>query len=294
MERLERLLQGRIRRSVPLRGGCIAQAARVEFTDGRTFFCKTMPQSEILLREAAGLRALAATRTVAVPGVILAEPGLLVLDFVEPARTASRAQERALGRTLAWLHRLPQEAFGFTEDNFLGSSPQKNTPACPFEPADPTGGWARFFLEYRIRFQLRLAERHGLATPELRRACDDLAACLEPLLATAREAPCLLHGDLWGGNFLPGADGEAYVIDPACSWGHREADLAMTELFGGFSEDFYKSYQEHYPLVPGYRDRAEVYRLYHLFNHLNLFGTAYYGQVMTTLRGILRAAQTVR
>jgi fructosamine-3-kinase len=168
----------------------------------------------------------------------------------------------AMGRVLAALHRRTGPRFGWHRDNYIGLTPQEN---------GWCDDWAEFWRERRIRPQL---ERAGLSV--------DLAQ-LDELLEGHQPQPSLLHGDLWSGN--AGFTGEGPVVfDPAVHYGDREADLAMTELFGGFPKEFYRAYDEAYPLAEGYEKRKHLYNLYHLLNHLNLFGSGYLGQVKATLR----------
>jgi fructosamine-3-kinase len=165
------------------------------------------------------------------------------------------------------LHRQGSPSFGWHRDSHIGSTPQPNT---------PTTDWAAFWRDQRLGFQLHLAAANGYART-LQPAADRLLADLEALLSH-RPAPSLLHGDLWGGNLGFLRDGEPVIYDPAVYYGDREADLAMTELFGGFGGDFYAAYREAWPLDPGYGVRKTLYNLYHILNHLNLFGSGYLGQ----------------
>jgi protein-ribulosamine 3-kinase len=165
----------------------------------------------------------------------------------------------AMGRLLAHLHRQTGPRFGWQRDNYIGLAPQKNA---------WRDDWAEFFLECRLRPQ---ASKAGVALPSLE------------LLERHKPQPSLLHGDLWSGNAGFTSDG-AVVFDPAVYYGDREADLAMTELFGGFPREFYAAYNAAWPLDPGYEKRKHLYNLYHLLNHLNLFGGGYLGQVKETLR----------
>ena len=146
------------------------------------------------------------------------------------------------------------------------------------EGLDSSGaGWPAFFLERRLRFQVSLAGSNGHG-PELERLLDRAENRICSLLAGATEPPSLLHGDLWGGNFIVDNRGQACLIDPAVYFGHREADLAMTRLFGGFDASFYHAYQEALPLAQGHEERLAIYQLYHVLNHLNLFGGGYFEQ----------------
>ena len=191
----------------------------------------------------------------------------LVLEFLELEASGDWA---ALGRMLAQLHRQTGPRFGWSRDNFIGETPQKNA---------WHDDWPSFFAECRLAPQLRLAEARGYRF-EIGDVTD--------LLARHRPPPSLLHGDLWRGNaaFTQGAP---VLFDPAVYYGDREADLAMSELFGGFAPQFYAAYQAAYPLEPGYALRKHLYNLYHLLNHLNLFGGGYLEQVKAALGLLLRA-----
>lgn len=215
--------------------------------------------------EADGLQAMAAAG-VRVPeplahGVAAGEAYLL-LEYLD---LKSGGDWTALGRALARAHRQTAPHFGWRRDNYIGSTPQRN---------GWRGDWRTFFAECRLAPQLELARAKGF-TIELGKALDALAGY--------RPEPSLLHGDLWSGNagFTP--DGAPVLFDPAVYYGDREADLAMTELFGGFPAQFYEAYETAYPLAPGYAVRKHLYNLYHLLNHVNLFGAGYLEQVEATL-----------
>ena len=258
------------RQRQPLGGGCINQAWRVG--DGeRDFFVKTNSVAvaqTMFEAEAAALAELAATGAVRVPLPVehgtAAGLAFLVLEYLPLGGGGTRALE-ILGRRLAALHRIPQPFFGWHRDNTIGSTPQPN------ERGDD---WIAFWRERRLGFQLDLAARNGHGG-ELRRRGEQLLARFAELFAGYRLVPALLHGDLWGGNVGCTVEGEPVIFDPACYYGDREADLAMTELFGGFPERFYAAYREALPLDVGYPQRRTLYNLYHVLNHLNLFGGGY-------------------
>jgi fructosamine-3-kinase len=258
----------------PVSGGCINEARRIDLSDGRRYFLKTNAHQlpGLFGCEAAGLNALRAAGALRVPMPIAHHddtpdaPGFLVLEYVDSAGQGRRFQEN-LGHGLANLHRgTHAPRFGFQEDNYLGNTPQMN-------------GWLEDWVEFwrvrRLGFQLELVRRNGIGDSEFSRLGDRLMDRLEEYLATPDEPPCLLHGDLWGGNVLADERGNPVLIDPAAYYGRREADLAMTMLFGGFSARFYAAYEETFPLAPGSEVRLDLYKLYHLLNHLNLFGAGY-------------------
>jgi fructosamine-3-kinase len=211
--------------------------------------------------EADGLRALGAV--VRVPRILEHGADFIVLEKLDLKRSGDWA---AMGRMLAKLHRSHGERFGWHRDNFIGLSPQLNK---------WTDEWAEFFAEQRLKPQIERAKQYAIELPDVRK-----------LLADHEPKPSLLHGDLWAGNAGFIEEGPV-LFDPAVYYGDREADLAMTELFGGFPEDFYSSYQKEFPLEEGYERRKHLYNLYHLLNHLNIFGGGYLGQVNATV-GLLR------
>jgi len=265
----------------PVGGGCISEAQVVELADGRRHFVKSKRAAPAAMfeREAEGLRALEAVGALRVPRGAeagrAAEVAWIAMEAIESAPRAPRFWED-FGEGFARLHREGRaERFGFPHDNFLGSTPQPN---------GWLDDWTEFWRQRRIGFQLRLARERGRSDAELDRLGDRLLARLDDLLAGVDEPPSLLHGDLWGGNFLTGPEGEPVLVDPACSYGHREADLAMTRLFGGFDRRFYAAYEAAWPLAPDHEDRRPLYELYHLLNHLNLFGGGYRGQCLAILR----------
>jgi fructosamine-3-kinase len=261
-------------------GGCISAASRL--SDGeRSYFVKVNDASRIAMFEAErdGLEAIAETGTLRVPRPVCA--GLaggrsyLVLEHVEMggSRAGSAAQA---GRGLAAMHRNTARAFGWDRDNTIGATPQPN----PW-----TRSWIDFWREHRLGFQLNLAAQGGQGG-RLQRLGERLLVAL-PALLTHAPTPSLLHGDLWGGNIGYAAGGEPVVFDPAVYYGDREADLAMTELFGGFGADFYAAYREAWPLDAGYAVRRVLYNLYHVLNHLNLFGGGYRGQAEDMMERLL-------
>ncbi|BAV32405.1 hypothetical protein SCL_0081 [Sulfuricaulis limicola] len=259
-------------------GGCINSATVVQ--DGRQrYFVKLNDAARLSMfeAEAEGLEEIAQTRSVRVPLPLCAGmvdgSAYLVLEHLDLESAGTRSLER-LGHELAQMHRATQKLFGWHRDNTIGSTPQINTPG-----AD----WVEFWREHRLGFQLRLAARHGR---DLLRQGERLMADLDHFFRSYRPAPSLLHGDLWGGNV--GATGQQPVIfDPAVYYGDREADIAMTELFGGFSARFHRAYGEAWPLDDGYKVRKTLYNLYHILNHFNLFGGGYGSQAERMIDSLL-------
>jgi fructosamine-3-kinase len=212
-----------------------------------------------------------------VPRPLLVGERFLLLEYLEPAPPGPRAWE-VLGRQLAALHAHTAPAFGFPHANYLGSTPQPNT---------TTADGFQFFGEQRLLFQARLAHERGLLPAEGLHQAERLAGRLSELVPA--QPASLIHGDLWSGNVIPGPDGALGLIDPAAHYGWAEAELAMTALFGGFPAGFYSAYAEAAlalgrPLAPGWRERFPIYNLYHLLNHLNLFGRSYLGEVAALLQ----------
>ena len=233
--------------------------------------------------EAHGLQALAGAGGLAVPAVIDAgragDAAYLALEWIDfGGRTA--LAERRLGAGLARQHRATADQFGWHRHNTIGATPQRNT---------QTADWIEFLRRERLGFQLDLAARRGLPG-ELLAHGRRLLAGLEAFFPGHRPGPSLLHGDLWSGNWGADADGSPYIFDPAVYHGDREADLAMTRLFGGFGRGFYTAYEEAWPLPRGWERRVDLYNLYHLLNHFNLFGAGYLSQVASCLSRLLDSA----
>ena len=274
--------------AVAVGGGSINQAFRVSCSDRSQRFVKTSPEASLLVfqREADGLQALGAPGILRVPESSLAATAngqaFLILDWIETGSPANDFQA-TFGRQLARLHRATAESdeskgrFGFGHDNWIGATPQPN---------GWKDDWVDFWREHRLGFQLDLARKNGLSDPELDRLGENLLNNLERWIDLPEEPPCLLHGDLWGGNYLVDQEGDPVLIDPATYYGHREAELAMTRLFGGFQQAFYTAYEDEWPLPTGSETRLKLYELYHLLNHLNLFGRGYRGSCLGILRGV--------
>lgn len=250
-------------------GGCINAAYRIEGC-GQRYFVKLNDSAKTAMfeAEAAGLNEIAQTRTLRVPRPICqgANDGQawLALEYIA-IRGGHADSMLKLGQRLAMMHETHAESFGWRRDNTIGATAQINTQA---------DDWTAFWREHRLGYQLRLAIANG-HRGRLQKQGERLLVGLNALLARHKPRPSLLHGDLWGGNIGFDADGEPLVFDPAVYFGDREADLAMTELFGGFSADFYAAYNERMPIDAGYEVRKTLYNLYHVLNHLNLFGATY-------------------
>jgi len=274
----------RIAERRPVGGGCINDAEVLTLADGRRFFAKSnaaMPPG-MFEREAEGLAALADVGAIRVPKPVCTgggdgrTPAFLVLEFIDSAPRRADFQEE-LGRRLALLHRKSQsDRFGFDLDNYIGSTPQPN---------GWCDDWVEFRRERRLRFQFDLARRNGF---DFGKDAQRLLDALPEIIGEPAEPPCLLHGDLWSGNVMADQRGEPVLIDPGAYYGRREADIAMTMLFGGFTAEFFRAYEEAWPFAPGRERRLEVYKLYHVLNHANLFGGGYADSARSAIGRILR------
>ena len=266
----------------PVTGGDSNRAFRVQDRQGRSFFVKInrAERVEMFVAESEGLRELAQARTVRVPAPVCVGTNqgyaYLVMEYLRLGAASERRMED-LGSRLARLHRVSRDSFGWHMDNTLGETPQPNP---------PSSDWVAFWQEHRLGHQLRLAAVNGLPGA-LQDAGERLAADLPRFFSRYQPRPSLLHGDLWHGNkgFL--TTGEPVLFDPAVYFGDREADLAMTELFGLFPAGFYAAYEAVWPLDDGYAARRALYQSYQLLNHANLFGGPYVDQAQRALGAAL-------
>ncbi|MGZ5043947.1 MAG: fructosamine kinase family protein, partial [Methylobacter sp.] len=247
-----------------------------------SFFVKLNTPERLAMfeAEAAGLQALMQTQAIRVPKVIACgrtpDHAFLVLEYIELHSLNSRS-EQLLGQQLAQLHLQKQAYFGWHSDNTIGSTVQVNA---------HYHDWIPFWQEQRLGYQLKLAAAKGY-DGRLQTLGDKLCSNLSPFFSGYQPQPALVHGDLWGGNVATDEQGNPVIYDPACYFGDRETDMAMTELFGGFSSTFYQAYQAVYPLTSGYARRKTLYNLYHILNHLNLFGRSYLHQAENMLDKLL-------
>ena len=268
----------RIEHATPVAGGCIHRCFVLE-GGGRRYFAKTNDSSTLdsFAAEADGLAALAAAGA-RVPAPLCrgqaSEHAFLVLEHLELRGNGDYA---ALGRSLAAVHSVHGETFGWHRDNYIGRTVQLNR---------RSASWSDFWRETRLGPQLELARKNRLGRDLVGKG-ERLAEALPRLLSRHAPAASLLHGDLWSGNSGFLADGTPVLFDPAVYWGDREADLAMTELFGGFPQDFYSAYAKAAPLAPGYAVRKTLYNLYHVLNHANLFGGGYAAQAERMIERLL-------
>jgi fructosamine-3-kinase len=278
---IEKCTGSRVRSAVSLSGGCISDAYKVELVSGKTAFLKTNPDGDMFIKEANGLKELAMANAIRVPEVICCEKDFILLQFISPGSRSNNFFED-FGINFARLHQFTGSYFGFYENNYIGSNIQVNIPE-----ENEKNNWTSFYFNKRLLFQYNLAEKNGYTASELKKGFKALENRIEDILIGSDEPPSLLHGDLWSGNYITDENGNACLIDPAVYYGHREADLAMTKLFGGFPDKFYNAYKEYFPLKSGYEYRESIYKLYHVMNHLNLFGTGYYSQALAILRSYI-------
>lgn len=260
-------------------GGCINQAYKLIGKD-KTYFVKLNQASsvEMFAAEAMALEQIYSTNTIRVPKPICwgmtSNNSYIVLEWLDLS-SGNNQSWLEMGRKLALLHKQGNSnQYGWHRNNTIGSTPQINT-WCD--------DWADFFAEYRIGYQLNLANRRGGNFPNTTKVKEAVRERLKRITPQ----PSLLHGDLWSGNAGCITTGEPVIIDPATYYGHRETDIAMTELFGGFPAAFYQGYNEKWQLDQGYQQRKTLYNLYHILNHFNLFGYGYVSQAASIIRQIL-------
>ncbi len=246
----------------------------------KRLFTKTAAASafDMFDAEAEGLRALAATKTVRVPEVVACaikeNKAFISLEWIDFEPTSAKT-ERLLGEQLAALHRCTAEQFGWHRDNTIGLTQQRNT---------QTGDWVAFFRKHRLEYQLDLAASRGFGG-ELQTLGKRLMDDLDAFFVGYEPVPSLLHGDLWGGNW-GATNSQPIIFDPAVHYGDRECDIAMTKLFGGFGRAFYEAYHSAWPLADGCEARQLIYQLYHVLNHLNLFGVSYLARAIQLMRSL--------
>jgi len=257
-------------------GGCISNAYKVRLKNDKHVFLKVNPSvnKDMFSAEAHGLQELSKAGVIRIPEVIGFNNDFILIEYIDSSHKQKKFSED-FGRKFAMLHKFHSDYFGFYEDNYIGSNPQKNIAS-----ENEKLSWVNFYSNNRLLYQFNLAERLGNSTSELNRSRSKLENKIDTIIAETDEKPSLLHGDLWGGNYIIDETGYPCLIDPAVYYGNREADLAMTKLFGGFDSKFYAAYTEVFPLSEGYEYRENIYKLYHILNHMNLFGSGYYGQCL--------------
>ncbi|UOE46362.1 fructosamine kinase family protein [Mucilaginibacter sp. SMC90] len=270
-------LNAKIKSISPVAGGDINQAYRLQTALDR-FFIKINSLHKfpgMFESEVEGLAAISKTNAIAVPNVILrgdtGDESYLILEWID-AGQINNVSSKKLGYQLAQMHRATSAQFGFDADNYMGSLHQSNR---------PRDNWAQFFIEERLQPMIKMAADKGELNKNDVHQFDLLYKKLPGLFT--EEPPALLHGDLWGGNYLISSEGKPYLIDPAVSYGNREFDIAMTTLFGGFDRAFYEAYNNEFQLLPGWQQRLKLWNLYPLLVHVNLFGGMYAKQVRDNL-----------
>lgn len=253
---------------------------RVSCGDAAWFVKTAQDARDLFDAEADGLKALAECKAIRVPRLLAAGEqdgeAFLVMEWLSQGQKTS-ATAAKLGKQLARQHQCLGQHFGWRQNNFIGATPQFNT---------PEKDWVKFFREHRLGFQFRLAAENGFRGT-LQEQGARLLEMLPAFYSSYMPQPSLLHGDLWGGNWGVLETGEPVIFDPAVYYGDREAEIAMTELFGGFWQEFYSAYNAALPLDSGYKIRRDLYSLYHVLNHLNLFGGGYLRQAQELMAHLL-------
>ncbi len=262
-------------------GGCINQGYKIQSLD-RQYFVKLNQASlvEMFVAEALGLKQMHQTQTLTIPYPVcwgtVGNSCYIVLEWLELGGRSNSEAWSKMGRQLAQMHQQgTSDRFGWKMNNTIGSTPQINT---------WMDNWGDFFAEQRIGYQLRLAKTRGGNFPDT----NQVIAAVKEHLADREPVASIVHGDLWSGNASVTVEGEPVIFDPATYYGDRETDIAMTELFGGFPQSFYQGYNQQWELDSGYKKRKNIYNLYHILNHFNLFGGGYGSQANSMIRKILK------
>lgn len=263
-------------------GGCINDSRIVRLKDGRQFFIKTHPKasafSDLFKTEYKALQLLAEPNVIHVPKPIAYDDDFIVMDVFKEGAKANDWQEQ-MGRRLAELHKATQKSqYGFEENNYIGTTKQIN---------HWSDSWLHFWREQRLAHQLKLFAEKTQQNDPLLKAGEQLLNKLDSLIGKITEPAVLLHGDLWSGNTAANEKGEPIIFDPASYYGHREAEIGMMRMFGGFAARCEAAYAEIWPLQQGSEQRISLYRLYHELNHLNLFGSGYYQSCLTTVKALI-------
>lgn len=260
----------------PVGGGCISNTVKLS-TKNKAYFLKWKQGSfGMFEKECLGLKFIKKSKSLKVPNTYLVGElegkGFLLMEFLDSGITNSKYWEK-LGNGLAQLHKKTNTYYGLDHDNYIGSLTQINK---------QSKTWSDFFIIQRLMPQVKLANSKGLLDSIALKLFDTLYLQINNLIP--EEVPALLHGDLWSGNIHCGLNSEPYLIDPAVYYGHREAELAFTKLFGGFNDAFYDSYDQSFPMISGFESRIELFNLYPLLVHLNLFGQSYLPSILKTLK----------
>ncbi|MEM9400330.1 MAG: fructosamine kinase family protein [Verrucomicrobiota bacterium] len=263
-------------------GGCINEAYIISSESGKSFFTKLNKTSLLSMFEAEfdALKIIDETKTIRVPKPVAVgnseNKSFIVLEYIRMGSNTSPECQKLMGQRLALMHKQTGKQFGWFCNNTIGSTPQINTPC---------SDWIEFYTRDRLAFQFSLAREKGLRIDGEEKLYDKISDFFEDY----DPEPSLLHGDLWSGNASSDEKGEPVIYDPATYYGDRETDLAFTEMFGGFTQDFYQAYTSEYPIDPGFNIRKELYNLYHVLNHYNLFGGGYGTQASNMVNHLLNS-----
>ena len=250
--KIEELLNTKIKTIQSVGGGCIANACQVLTEKEEKYFYKSYSNNEILKCEINGLNELHLAKNIKIPKVIIAEDDFALMEFINQSNRGKNFFE-TFGRSFAQLHKYSSDNFGFYENNFIGANRQVNQPI--------SNNWTEFYFQNRLLYQFKLAEKNGYVDNNFRDLFYRLENRIDSILTGCENIPSLLHGDLWSGNYLCDENGAACLIDPAVYYGNREADLAMTKLFGGFDTSFYSAYNEEYKLPNDWKYRENIFIL---------------------------------
>lgn len=275
LESLPTSLNSQISEAKLVTGGDINKAAKIELSDGKKFFLKwnLKAPANFFSVEAKGLETLKAAKThIVIPNVIDIGSSHLVLEWLEHGEAAPNSC-RAIGEGLAQMHKVSHEFFGLDYQNYIGTLVQKNA---------FSKNWLDFYISQRIEPQIKMAVDSNKLDTDLAHNLDSFTKNISSLLPI--EKPSLIHGDLWSGNFMTLIHDEVSIFDPAIYYGHREMDLAMSHLFGGFSKEFYRAYESEFPLEPGFKERITIHQLYPILVHVNLFGGGYIQQAKSIIQ----------
>lgn len=274
--------QAEFEKSKTAHGGCINDSRIVSLKDGRHYFIKSHPQANLFpglfKTEFKALQLLAEPGVIHIPEPVVFDSDFIVMEMFKEGNKANDWQEQ-IGRSLAALHKATQrKEYGFEENNFIGTNRQIN---------DWSDNWLEFWREHRLGFQLKIFSEKTNTDDALLKAGERLLNKLDTLIGDISEPAVLLHGDLWSGNASANEKGEPVIFDPASYYGHREVEIGMMRMFGGFGPSCEAAYAEVWPFEEGSEERISLYLLYHELNHLNLFGSGYYQSCLSTINALI-------
>ncbi|MDH5580680.1 MAG: fructosamine kinase family protein [Bdellovibrionales bacterium] len=272
--KLEKILNVKVLKTIELSGGSVGRSSKLITNNGNFFVKYAPPHNRMLPCEANGLEELRKAQVINIPKTYYVDEQCLVLEYVESHRADEQGYFR-FGEKLALLHQFEGEEFGFYEDNFIGAMEQKNT--------SEKVGWAKWFYKYRIRNQIEICKKGNKLTQELDDLCNLFETKITDILPD-KTSPSLIHGDLWSGNYIIDQKGEAWLFDPAVFYAHSEFEFGILNLFGGYPPSFYQGYQSVSPFRKGFEQRVDIYQIYHLLNHYNIFGGSYYDQAISKIK----------